>query len=120
MTSLAYQLKRLALPQNDPSLLSRNEAASLLFDCKEAASIDRDTFFAIGCTGLEELIGIDPTFELFQSSLFSQMSKVLERSVQSKAVNQQLDENISLFLIHLSPYFMLKPAQKCLEWLIHR
>ncbi|KAH0622511.1 hypothetical protein JD844_024882 [Phrynosoma platyrhinos] len=120
MTSLAHQLKCLALPQNDPSLLSRSEAASLLFDCKEAANIDRETFFAIGCTGLEELIGIDSSFETFQPTLFSQMSKGLERSVQTKAVNQQLDENISLFLIHLSPYFMLKPAQKCLEWLIHR
>ncbi|XP_061847030.1 HEAT repeat-containing protein 1 [Colius striatus] len=120
MTSLAEQLKRLALPQNDPSLLNRSEVASLLFSSKEAASIDRDTFFAIGCTGLEELIGIDPSFEVFQSSLFSSTSKGLERSVQSKAVNQQLNKNISLFLIHLSPYFMLKPAQKCLEWLIHR
>ncbi|XP_075780923.1 HEAT repeat-containing protein 1 [Pelodiscus sinensis] len=120
MTSLAHQLKRLALPQNDPSLLSRSEAASLLFDCKEAANIDRDTFFAIGCTGLEELMGIDPSFEMFHSTLFSLASKGLERSVQTKAVNEQLDENISSFLIHLSPYFMLKPAQKCLEWLIHR
>ncbi|XP_077201538.1 HEAT repeat-containing protein 1 [Paroedura picta] len=120
MTSLAHQLKRLALPQNDPSLLSRKEVASLLFDCKEAANIDRETFFAIGCTGLEELTGIDPSFEMFQATLFSQMSKGLERSVQTKAVNQQLDKNISLFLIHVSPYFMLKPAQKCLEWLIHR
>ncbi|XP_010150075.1 PREDICTED: HEAT repeat-containing protein 1 [Eurypyga helias] len=65
-------------------------------------------------------MGIDPSFEVFQSSLFSSTSKGLERSVQSKAVNQQLNKNISLFLIHLSPYFMLKPAQKCLEWLIHR
>ncbi|NXU49691.1 HEAT1 protein, partial [Turnix velox] len=120
MTSLAEQLKRLALPQNDPSLLDRSEVASLLFSSKEAAAIDRDTFFAIGCTGLEELMGIDPLFEEFQSSLFSSMSKGLERSVQSKAVNQELNKNISLFLIHLSPYFMLKPAQKCLEWLIHR
>ncbi|KFO77095.1 HEAT repeat-containing protein 1 [Cuculus canorus] len=120
MTSLAEQLKRLALPQTDASLLDRSEVASLLFSCKEAAAIDRDTFFAIGCTGLEELMGIDPAFEVFQSSLFSSMSKGLERSVQSKAVNQELNKNISLFLIHLSPYFMLKPAQKCLEWLIHR
>uniref|UniRef100_A0A8C3P5N8 HEAT repeat-containing protein 1 n=1 Tax=Cyanoderma ruficeps TaxID=181631 RepID=A0A8C3P5N8_9PASS len=120
MTSLAEQLKRLALPQNDPSLLDRSEVASLLFTCKEAATIDRDTFFAIGCTGLEELMGIDPSFEEFQSSLFSSTSKALERSVQTKAVNQQLNKNISLFLIHLSPYFMLKPAQKCLEWLIQR
>ncbi|NWW83175.1 HEAT1 protein, partial [Climacteris rufus] len=120
MTSLAEQLKRLALPQNDPSLLDRSEVASLLFTCKEAATIDRDTFFAIGCTGLEELMGIDPSFEEFQSSLFSSTAKGLERSVQTKAVNQELNKNISLFLIHLSPYFMLKPAQKCLEWLIHR
>ncbi|KFR09678.1 HEAT repeat-containing protein 1, partial [Opisthocomus hoazin] len=77
-------------------------------------------FFSTGCTGLEELMGIDPSFEVFQSSLFSSTSKGLERSVQSKAVNEQLNKNISLFLIHLSPYFMLKPAQKCLEWLIHR
>ncbi|XP_078413403.1 HEAT repeat-containing protein 1 isoform X1 [Cetorhinus maximus] len=120
MTSLAFQLKRLALPQNDLSLLSRREAASLLFDCKEAATIDRDTFYAIGCTGLEELIGIDPSFEDFQSTLFSQASKGLERSVQTKEVNAQLSENILVFLTRLSPYFMLKPAQKCLEWLIHR
>ncbi|XP_072906670.1 HEAT repeat-containing protein 1 [Hemitrygon akajei] len=120
MTSLAYQLKRLALPQTDASLFSRKEVASLLFDCKEAATIDRETFFAIGCTGLEELIGIDPSFEEFQSTLFSEASKGLERSVQTKEVNAQLNENILRFLTRLSPFFMLKPAQKCLEWLIHR
>ncbi|XP_062938968.1 HEAT repeat-containing protein 1 isoform X2 [Cynocephalus volans] len=120
MTSLAQQLQRLALPQTDPSLLSRHEVASLLFDPKEAATIDRDTAFAIGCTGLEELLGIDPSFEQFEALLFSQLAKTLERSVQTKAVNKKLDENLSLFLIHLSPYFLLKPAQKCLEWLIHR
>lgn len=48
MTSLAQQLQRLALPQTDPSLLSRDEVVSLLFDPKEAATIDRDTAFAIG------------------------------------------------------------------------
>lgn len=48
MTSLAQQLQRLALPQSDPSLLSRDEVVSLLFDPKEAATIDRDTAFAIG------------------------------------------------------------------------
>ncbi|XP_008847310.1 HEAT repeat-containing protein 1 [Nannospalax galili] len=120
MTSLAQQLQRLALPQTDPSLLSRQEVASLLFDPKEAATVDRETAFAIGRTGLEELLGIDPTFEAFEAPLFSHLAKTLERSVQTKAVNRQLDENISSFLIHLSPYFLLKPAQKCLEWLIHR
>lgn len=48
MTSLAHQLKRLALPQSDPTLLTRREVASLLFDPKDAATMDRSTFYALG------------------------------------------------------------------------
>ncbi|XP_077595114.1 HEAT repeat-containing protein 1 [Stigmatopora nigra] len=120
MTSLAHQLKRLALPQNDPNLLSRKEVVSLLFDPKEAATLDRSTFYALGCTGLEELLGIEPAFQPFQDSLFSSASLTMERSVQSKDVNKKLDADISLFLARLSPYFLLKPAHKCIEWLVHR
>ncbi|KAG7254717.1 hypothetical protein CRUP_004232, partial [Coryphaenoides rupestris] len=72
------------------------------------------------CTGLDELLGIEPVFAEFQDTLFSQASVTLERSVQSKEINAKLDEGISLFLARVSPYFLLKPAQKCLEWLIHR
>ncbi|KAG7275600.1 hypothetical protein CRUP_030634 [Coryphaenoides rupestris] len=120
MTSLAHQLKRLALPQNDPNLFTRKEVASLLFEPKHAATMDRNTFYALGCTGLDELLGIEPVFAEFQDTLFSQASVTLERSVQSKEINAKLDEGISLFLARVSPYFLLKPAQKCLEWLIHR
>ncbi|XP_034534761.1 HEAT repeat-containing protein 1 isoform X2 [Notolabrus celidotus] len=120
MTSLAHQLKRLALPQSDPNLLTRREVVSLLFDPKDAATMDRSTFYALGCTGLEELLGIEPAFLEFQDTLFSRSSLTLERSVQSKEVNEKLDAGISLFLTRLSPYFLLKPAHKCLEWLIHR
>ena len=73
-----------------------------------------------GCTGLEELLGIEQAFTEFQDTLFSQASMGMERSVQSKEINDKLDESISLFLARLSPYFLLKPAQKCLEWLVHR
>ncbi|KAM9425995.1 HEAT repeat-containing protein 1 isoform 2-T2 [Pholidichthys leucotaenia] len=120
MTSLAHQLKRLALPQSDPNLLTRHEVASLLFDPKDAASMDRSTFFALGCTGLEELLGIEPVFQEFQATLFSPASMTLERSVQSREVNEKLDAGISLFLTRLCPYFLLKPAHKCIEWLVHR
>lgn len=48
MTSLAHQLKRLALPQNDPNLFTRKEVASLLFEPKHAATMDRNTFYALG------------------------------------------------------------------------
>ncbi|XP_075934426.1 HEAT repeat-containing protein 1 isoform X1 [Anarhichas minor] len=120
MTSLAHQLKRLALPQSDSNLLTHREVASLLFDPKDAASMDRSTFYALGCTGLEELLGIEPAFLEFQDTLFSRASLTLERSVQSKEVNEKLDAGISLFLTRLSPYFLLKPAHKCMEWLVHR
>ncbi|XP_017294030.1 HEAT repeat-containing protein 1 isoform X2 [Kryptolebias marmoratus] len=120
MTSLALQLKRLALPQSDPNLLTRKEVASLLFDPKDAAAMDRSTFYALGCTGLEELLGIEPAFLEFQDTLFSPASMTLERSVQSKEVNEKLDAGISLFLTRLCPYFLLKPAHKCIEWLVHR
>ncbi|KAM7381034.1 hypothetical protein PAMA_012054 [Pampus argenteus] len=120
MTSLAHQLKRLALPQSDPNLLTRREVASLLFDPKDAATMDRSTFYALGCTGLEELLGIEPVFLEFQDTLFSQASLTLERSIQSKEVNEKLDAGISLFLTRLCPYFLLKPAHKCIEWLVHR
>ncbi|XP_021180452.2 HEAT repeat-containing protein 1 isoform X1 [Fundulus heteroclitus] len=120
MTSLALQLKKLALPQSDPNLLTRKEVASLLFDPKDAATMDRSTFYALGCTGLEELLGIEPAFLEFQDTLFSPASLTLERSVQSKEVNEKLDAGISLFLTRLCPYFLLKPAHKCIEWLVHR
>ncbi|XP_072230242.1 HEAT repeat-containing protein 1 [Leuresthes tenuis] len=120
MTSLAHQLKRLTLPQSDPNLLTRREVASLLFNPKDAATMDRSTFYALGCTGLEELLGIEPAFQEFQDTLFSPASMTLERSVQSREVNEKLDAGISLFLTRLCPYFLLKPAHKCIEWLVHR
>ncbi|KAF7648691.1 hypothetical protein LDENG_00153150 [Lucifuga dentata] len=120
MTSLAQQLKRLALPQSDPDLLTRREVASLLFDPKDAAAMDRSTFYALGCTGLEELLGIEPAFLEFQDTLFSPAALTLERSVQSKEINRKLDAGISLFLARLCPYFLLRPAHKCMEWLVHR
>lgn len=120
MTSLARQLERLAIP-GQPSLrqLVSKKRPSLLFDRREAADMDPDTFFSLGRNGLEELIGIDPTFAQFEDSLFQESSKEFERSVQTPDVLDELDRNVSVFLRRLSPYLLLKPAQKCLESLVH-
>jgi U3 small nucleolar RNA-associated protein 10 len=120
MTSLARQLERLAIP-GQPSLrqLVSKKRPSLLFDRREAADMDADTFFSLGRNGLEELIGIDHTFSQFEDSLFTESSKEFERSVQTPDVLAELDRNLSVFLRRLSPYLLLKPAQKCLEWLVH-
>lgn len=76
--------------------------------------------FDTGINGLQELQLIDPVFVKFENNLFHDSSITLERMVQAKDVNEQLNRNISEFLTRLSPYFLLKPAHKTLEWLIHR
>ncbi|XP_071799913.1 HEAT repeat-containing protein 1-like [Asterias amurensis] len=120
-TSLAQQLKRLALPEAQAAAgVQTKQRKSLLFDPKEAAALDRETFYAVGINGLQELENIDPAFQEFENTLFDETSKAMERSVQTKEVNDRLDRKIGKFLLQLSPYFLLKPAQKALEWLIYR
>lgn len=48
MTSLANQLKSLALPHTQALLGDEKKRVSLLFDPTEAANLDREAIFAIG------------------------------------------------------------------------
>ncbi|XP_076243832.1 HEAT repeat containing 1 homolog l(2)k09022 [Calliopsis andreniformis] len=118
-TSLAEQLKKLKAPQTS-ILLQDKKCASLLFDPKEAANLDKETVLSIGQNGLQELIKLSDSFLEFEATLFAQSSLSLERSVQDTKVNKKLDGEIERFLILLSPYFLLNNAHKALEWLIHR
>ena len=71
-------------------------------------------------SGLEELSNIDSAFNNYEDTLFNASSQNWERAIQTKEVNEKLDETIGKFLVHLSPYFLLKSAHKALEWLIYR
>lgn len=73
-----------------------------------------------GTNGFEELCSVDSGFEEFERVLFSDTSLTFERSIQTKEVNDSLNLTIQRFLIRLSPYFLLSPAHKALEWLVHR
>lgn len=73
-----------------------------------------------GTNGLEELETIDASFEEFEENIFADSSLTFERSIQTKEVNDKLNETISKFLLRLSPYCLLKPAHKTIEWLIYR
>ncbi|CAH1183154.1 unnamed protein product [Phaedon cochleariae] len=118
-TSLAEQLRKLAVPQT--SALKRDKKrASLLFEPKEAAGLKRDTVYQIGLEGLEELVQKNAVFDQFHDTLFHITSKDFERSVQVKDANSKLDKNIGKFLLMASPYFMLNCTHKALEWLINR
>ncbi|XP_052747082.1 HEAT repeat-containing protein 1 [Bicyclus anynana] len=118
-TSLAEQLQKLSAPQTSIYKEDKKKA-SLLFDPKEAATKDRDTFYEIGLSGLKELIALYEGFRVYEDALFSVSSKDFERAVQSKEVNQNLDQTIEKFLLQLSPYFLLQSSHKALEWLVNR
>ncbi len=93
---------------------------SLLFDKQKAETLDNETIYGLGVNGLMELRKHDERFAAFEETLFSATAKDMSRLMQTKEVNKQLDKSIEHFLILLSPYFLLKPAQKALEWLIRR
>ena len=122
MSSLEKQLKRLRIP--DSGSLERatkfKKKTSFLFDPKEASDIDNETVFALALNGLDELKLVNLQFENFESLLFTESSKYLERTLQSQEVNDKLDSDIKDYLRFLSPYILLKPAHKTLEWLIRR
>lgn len=118
-TSLAEQLKRLKTPQTS-LLVDKKKRASLLFDASAAAEKDRKTIFDIGVSGLEELIAVNTSFCQFESTLFDANTLGLQRAVESETTNKHLNATIKKFMVHLSPYFLLQPAHKCLEWLIRR
>lgn len=77
-------------------------------------------FYKLGINGLTELENINQNFGKFEKILFSQSSMALDRTVQTKEVNSQINEIIKEFLAAASPFFLMKAVQKCLEWLIYR
>ncbi|XP_039278658.1 HEAT repeat-containing protein 1 [Nilaparvata lugens] len=120
VTSLAQQLSRLRVPQTS-QLVDKKKKTSFLFQSREAADIDRDTFYSIGIDGLSELISINRNaFEHFANSLFDVSSKNFVRSIENTETNEKLNEEIKSFLINCSPYFLLKPTAQALEWMISR
>jgi len=114
ITSLSAQLKRLQVPQS--SLLSDQKRVSFLYDPKVAANLDSESIYCLAMNGLEQLKSIDSeTFESYEFTLFNSSSISFERAIQTKQVNEKLNLEIRRFLIHLSPYFMLKSAHKVFE-----
>ena len=82
--------------------------------------MDIDTVFALGVNGLAELTALNAKFGSYEKTLFNPNMKTMERTLQTKEENAQLDKTIASFLQQLSPYFLVKPAHKALEWLIRR
>eukprot|EP01114_Cavostelium_apophysatum_P019937 TRINITY_DN6557_c0_g1_i2.p1 TRINITY_DN6557_c0_g1~~TRINITY_DN6557_c0_g1_i2.p1 ORF type:complete len:2043 (+),score=611.24 TRINITY_DN6557_c0_g1_i2:150-6278(+) len=114
MSSLALQLQKL-----QTTGVARRKA-SLLFDINQAANIDLETLHTIALEGLEELERQDDRFTSFRETLLSRDYVSIDRDVRTKDWNQKLDQSISEFLRLLSPFFLLRPAHKILEYFIRR
>ncbi|GFN81361.1 heat repeat-containing protein 1 [Plakobranchus ocellatus] len=119
-TSLAAQLKKLAVPETQNLLTRDFKQASFLYDDHEAAEYPKQHFYNIGVNGLQQLIAKDKRFAEFEQNLFSQSSQSLQRYVQTAEVNQHLDVTINKFLLRLSSYMQLREAHKAMEWMVHR
>lgn len=119
MSTLQQQLQHLKVAGQPSSLhVDIKKRPSLLFDHEEAAAIDIEVIYDLGRNGLQELTRIDNSFNEYEEHLFSEKCIGYERSLQGKEQLQQLDEVIDKFLRQLSPYWMLRAAHKCMEWLI--
>ncbi|KAI8638474.1 hypothetical protein BD408DRAFT_373403 [Parasitella parasitica] len=121
MSSLKQQLKKIGtLDLRNVSELSRKSKASFLFSAREAADQDLETIYSIAYNGIMELVILDEKFSAFEKTLFSEGMKSIDRVLQTKDENDKLDASINAFLSQLSPYFLLKPSGKVLEYLIRR
>ena len=117
-TSLARQLGRLKTPQTSLFVSSKIKE-SFLYDAKQAATIDLDTHHSIALSGLNELAALDARCNDFQTTLFNETSKSLDRSSLSKEQNADLNEEIEQFLYRVvSPYFLMTATHKLIEWLV--
>ena len=122
-TTLAAQLAKIranAVNPLDLKAQKRFHSQSLLFDARNAATQDFDTIHQICVEGFNELCNLDARFTNFARNLFSEQSKLEDRSQMTVAQNEQLDDVLEDCLGLLGSKLLLKPALKALEWLIRR
>ena len=115
-TALATQLRQLAVR----SVPVAARPVSLLFDEQDAADLDIETVHGLGVNGLAELTTIDGRFAAFEDTLFHPRLRSWQRSLETAAVNRDLDRDIERLLLLLSPHLLLQPAHKVFEWLFRQ
>ena len=98
----------------------RKSGESYLFTGREADQHDLESIHALGVNGLLHLASLSSALRPFEESLFSDASKVMDRTLLSADANVQLDKTIAAFLSLLGPYLMEIPTGKVLEWLVRR
>eukprot|EP00736_Rhodelphis_marinus_P010283 Rmarinus@m.12792 len=92
--------------------------ASILFDARQAATVDRETIFSLAESGLLELQKVDARFGEYQTNLFSPTEREKDRELATPEENEKINKLLKEFLGLLQGYFLLRPAHKCFEYLL--
>lgn len=122
-TALQKQLAAIAASSTHQLDLKAQKSAhgkSLLFDAKIAAGQSFDNLYLICYDGFRDLCALDSRFLQFSKNLFSEQSKVEDRTQMTKDENKKLNVALEAFITLVGPRLLLKPAQKALEWLVRR
>ena len=122
-SAFASQLQTIAANStHELDLKARRNAhgESLLFERDVAVKQDFETIYNICSEGYRELCLLDDRFRDFERNLFSEQAKDQDREQLTKAENEALELVLRRCLMMLSGRLLLRPAVKCLEWLIRR
>lgn len=122
-TALAAQLAQIRTHSTNSLDLKAQRNAhsrSLLFDSRVAASQDLDTIYDICYEGYKDMTRLDSRFLSFEGNIFSEQSKLEDRTQMTAAQNDQLNVVLEDFLSLVGAKLLLKPALKTVEWLVRR
>ncbi|KAG1720632.1 hypothetical protein EDB19DRAFT_1775930 [Suillus lakei] len=113
----------------------RRRTESYLFTGRDADVHDLDSIHALASNAFAQLSSLSPAFTArtiklgsdgsslsvdFDQSLFSEAARNVDRTMQSREVNANLDRTLNAFLSLLGPWLMEAPTSKVLEWLVRR
>lgn len=122
--SLSQQLSGIAQANQtlvlDRKRRSKLHSVSLIHPAKYAATQDFESIYASSLDALRELESLDGRFSRFHSTLFSETSINVDRQVQSKEHNDNLNKSMDAFLDLLAPYWKLSFALEAAEWPLRR
>ncbi|KAL4062956.1 hypothetical protein V8B97DRAFT_2026593 [Scleroderma yunnanense] len=134
-STLAAQLAASA-SQNASLLASKKRRTeSYLFTGCDADAHDLDSLHAIAASAFSQLCTLSSAFLAqtvkvgqddtqlsvdFERTLFSDAAKDMDRTLQLKEVNANLDRTINAFLALLGQWLVEIPTGKVLEWLVRR
>jgi U3 small nucleolar RNA-associated protein 10 len=122
-TALQQQLAAISAKSTDQLNLKaqkQRHAKSLLFEPREAASQSFDTLFQICGEGFDDLCALDGRYRGFATNLFAPSSVEVERETLNKKENDDLNKIVDQFMGLICGRLLLRPALKCVEWLIRR